>query len=178
MSSARRAFPVRARAQVHPCDAPKEKLWALRDYLGFERNVLVQATCHGADNRALVDALRAAVDRARGVATVTRNVSTPSSRTRCSRRARRALQFRRRLVDVTPQEVLAGIARRSLAARLARGHLFRGRRLAGAVWLLRVAADDVVVDHMGRPDVTQPVDGPGFELFVRLMREHRTSGRR
>jgi 2-pyrone-4,6-dicarboxylate lactonase len=31
----------------------------------------------------------------------------------------------------------------------------------------------VVVDHMGRPDVTRPVDGPEFELFVRLMREHR-----
>ena len=30
----------------------------------------------------------------------------------------------------------------------------------------------VVVDHMGRPDVSQPVDGPEFERFVRLMREH------
>jgi len=30
----------------------------------------------------------------------------------------------------------------------------------------------VVVDHMGRPDVSQPVDGPGFELFVKLMREN------
>jgi 2-pyrone-4,6-dicarboxylate lactonase len=30
----------------------------------------------------------------------------------------------------------------------------------------------VVVDHMGRPDVGKPVDGPEFELFVKLMREH------
>jgi 2-pyrone-4,6-dicarboxylate lactonase len=30
----------------------------------------------------------------------------------------------------------------------------------------------VVVDHMGRPDVTKPIDGPEFELFLRLMREH------
>ena len=30
----------------------------------------------------------------------------------------------------------------------------------------------VVVDHMGRPDVRKPVDGPEFELFVRMMREH------
>jgi 2-pyrone-4,6-dicarboxylate lactonase len=29
-----------------------------------------------------------------------------------------------------------------------------------------------VVDHMGRPDVSQPVDGPEFELFVKFMREH------
>jgi 2-pyrone-4,6-dicarboxylate lactonase len=30
----------------------------------------------------------------------------------------------------------------------------------------------VVVDHMGRPDVRKPVDGPEFELFVRMMRGH------
>jgi 2-pyrone-4,6-dicarboxylate lactonase len=30
----------------------------------------------------------------------------------------------------------------------------------------------VVVDHMGRPDVSKPVDGPEFELFVKMMREH------
>ena len=39
---------------------PKERLWALRDLLGFDRNVIVQATCHGTDNRALVDALHSA----------------------------------------------------------------------------------------------------------------------
>lgn len=27
----------------------------------------------------------------------------------------------------------------------------------------------VVVDHMGRPDVSKPVDGPEFDRFVRLM---------
>ena len=52
-------FPYAPERKYTPCDAPKEKLWALRDFLGFERNVIVQATCHGADNRAMVDALRA-----------------------------------------------------------------------------------------------------------------------
>ena len=61
-------FPYAPERRYTPCDAPKEKLWALRDYLGFERNVLVQATCHGTDNRALVDALHDAQGRARGVA--------------------------------------------------------------------------------------------------------------
>ena len=41
----------------------KEQLFALRDFLGFDRNVIVQATCHGKDNRALLDALRAANGR-------------------------------------------------------------------------------------------------------------------
>jgi 2-pyrone-4,6-dicarboxylate lactonase len=30
----------------------------------------------------------------------------------------------------------------------------------------------IVVDHMGRPDVTKPVDGPEFDLFVDLMDKH------
>ena len=54
-------FPYAAERKYTPCDAPKERLWELRDHLGFERNVIVQATCHGADNRALVDVVPQAV---------------------------------------------------------------------------------------------------------------------
>src|SRR5256885_12861076 len=68
-------FPYAPERRYTPCDAPKTKLWGLRDYLGFERNVIVQATCHGADNRALVDALHSSGGRARGVATVTDSVT-------------------------------------------------------------------------------------------------------
>ena len=56
-SARARVFPYAPERKYTPCDAPKEKLFALRDFLGFERNVIVQATCHGNDNRALVDAL-------------------------------------------------------------------------------------------------------------------------
>src|SRR5687768_4207132 len=68
-------FPYAPERKYTPCDASKDQLFALRDHLGFERNVIVQATCHGTDNRALVDALRSSDDRARGVATVNRNVT-------------------------------------------------------------------------------------------------------
>ena len=50
-------FPFAPKRKYTPCDAPKEKLFALRDFLGFDKNVIVQATCHDTDNRALVDAL-------------------------------------------------------------------------------------------------------------------------
>src|SRR3954471_20942724 len=68
-------FPYAPERKYTPCDAGKEQLFALRDLLGFERNVIVQATCHGADNRALVDALGAAAGRARGVVTVRDDVT-------------------------------------------------------------------------------------------------------
>ena len=50
-------FPFAPERKYTPCDASKQQLYALRDHLGFARNVVVQATCHGADNRAMVDAL-------------------------------------------------------------------------------------------------------------------------
>src|SRR5919201_298664 len=68
-------FPYAPERKYTPVDASKEQLFALRDLLGFDKNVIVQATCHGTDNRALVDALRASNDRARGVATVDRDIT-------------------------------------------------------------------------------------------------------
>ena len=67
-------FPYAPERKYTPCDASKEQLFALRDHLGFACNVIVQATCHGADNRAMVDALVHS-GRARGVATVRRSVT-------------------------------------------------------------------------------------------------------
>ena len=65
-------FPYAPERKYTPCDASKHELFALRDHLGFARNVIVQATCHGADNRAMVDACLASGGKARGVATVKR----------------------------------------------------------------------------------------------------------
>src|SRR6516225_11353359 len=68
-------FPYAPERKYTPCDAGKSQLFALRDHLGFSRNVIVQATCHGADNRAMADACRTSGGRARGVATVRRDIS-------------------------------------------------------------------------------------------------------
>ena len=50
-------FPFAPERKYTPCDASKAQLFALRDFLGFDKNVIVQTTCHGADNSALLDAL-------------------------------------------------------------------------------------------------------------------------
>ena len=63
-------FPFAPERKYTPCDAGKKQLFALRDYLGFSRNVVVQATCHGKDNRAMVDACRSSGGFARGIASV------------------------------------------------------------------------------------------------------------
>src|ERR1700712_1933657 len=68
-------FPYAPERKYTPCDASKEQLFAVRDHLGFDKNVIVQATCHGAENRAMVDALKASNGRAKGIATVKRSIS-------------------------------------------------------------------------------------------------------
>ena len=106
-------FPYAPERKYTPCDASKEQLFALRDQLGFAKNVIVQATCHGSDNRALVDALQASDGRARGVATVNRHVTDAQLAAMHAAGVRGTrFNFVKRLADFTPREVLLEIAQR------------------------------------------------------------------
>lgn len=60
-------FPYASTRKYTPPDAPKEKLRQLHDTLGLERAVIVQASCHGTDNSAMLDAIAASDGRYRGV---------------------------------------------------------------------------------------------------------------
>jgi len=63
-------FPYAPDRSYTPPDAPCEQLRALHDYLGLTRGVIVQASCHGSDNRAMLDAIARSEGRYRGVAIV------------------------------------------------------------------------------------------------------------
>jgi len=106
-------FPYAPERKYTPCDASKEQLFALRDHLGFARNVVVQATCHGADNRAMVDALVHSNGKARGVATVSRNITDDQLQSMHEAGVRGVrFNFVKRLVDFTPKDELTEIAGR------------------------------------------------------------------
>ena len=164
------SFPYSPKRKYTPCDAPKEKLFALRDHLGFSRNVIVQASCHGTDNAALVDALETAGDLARGVAVVAPDVTDEELRAMDAAGVRAVrFNFVKRLVDATPKEVFTGIAER--IAKLG-WHIvvyFEAPDLAELVPFLESLPTTIVVDHMGRPDVTKGVDHPDFQRFVDLL---------
>ncbi|MDD5332625.1 MAG: amidohydrolase family protein [Rhodoferax sp.] len=166
-------FPYAPERKYTPCDASKEQLFALRDHLGFEKNVIVQATCHGTDNRALVDALKASNNQARGVATVSRDVSDAQLQEMHNAGVRGTrFNFVRRLADFTPREVLLEIAQRIAPLGWHVVVYFEAQDLPQLYDFFTALPTTVVVDHMGRPDVSKPVIGPEFELFVKLMREH------
>jgi len=50
-------FPYAPERSYTPPDAPKEKLKELHDILRVDRAVIVQASCHGTDNTAMLDAI-------------------------------------------------------------------------------------------------------------------------
>ena len=166
-------FPYAPERKYTPCDASREQLFALRDHLGFSRNVVVQATCHGADNSAMLDALVHSQGRARGVATVRRDVSDAELE-RMHGLGVRGVRFNfvKRLVDFTPRDELMEIAQRISRRGWHVVVYFEAADLPELWDFFTALPTPVVVDHMGRPDVTQPVDGPEFERFMRLMAEH------
>ena len=166
-------FPYSAERKYTPCDASKEQLFALRDHLGFERNVVVQATCHGVDNRAMVDACKASGGKARGVITVKRTV-TDHELYGMHQLGVRGVRFNfvKRLVDFTPKDELLEIATRIQALGWHVVIYFESVDLPELWDFFTALPTTVVVDHMGRPDVSKPIDGPEFGLFMKFMSEH------
>jgi 2-pyrone-4,6-dicarboxylate lactonase len=166
-------FPFAPERKYTPCDASYEQLFALRDRLGFDKNVIVQATCHGADNSAMIDALSRSAGRARGVATVRRDI-TDQELERLHTAGVRGVRFNfvKRLVDFTPKEELLEIAHRIKSLGWHIVIYFEAVDLPELWDFFTALPTNVVVDHMGRPDVSLPMEGPQFQLFVKFMREH------
>ena len=163
-------FPFAPERKYTPCNAGKDKLFELRDYLGFERNVIVQATCHGTDNSAMVDACRTAGDLARGVASVRADI-TANELGEMHEAGVRAVRFNfvKRLVDATPREVFLEIAGKIQEFGWSTVVYFEASDLADLQPFLQQLPGIIVVDHMGRPDVTKGVDHPDFQRFMDLM---------
>ncbi len=163
-------FPYADMRKYTPCDAGKKQLFALRDHLGLSRNVIVQASCHGYDNAALVDALECAGDLARGVAVVSPDV-TDAELGALDRAGVRAVRFNfvKRLVDATPQHVFLDIAKRVKKLGWHIVVYFEAADLHDLVPFLKQLPTTVVVDHMGRPDVSKPVEHADFQEFIMLM---------
>ena len=166
-------FPFAPERKYTPCDASKEQLFALRDHLGFARNVIVQATCHGTDNSALLDALKHSGNRARGVVTLKRSVTDQQLKDLHVAGVRGVrFNFVKRLVDFTPRDELMEIAARIAPLGWHVVVYFEAVDLPELWDFFTTLPTTVVVDHMGRPDVSLPVDGPQFELFMRFMHEY------
>jgi len=168
-------FPFAPERKYTPCDASKAALRALRGRLGFARSVIVQATCHGADNRAMVDALAHSDGTARGIATVRHDIADEALHALDAAGVRGVrFNFVKRLVDALPHDELATIAERVAPLGWHVVIYFEAPDLVEHRDFFTSLPTPVVFDHMGRPDLSKPADGPEFDAFAALLDDNAT----
>ena len=162
-------YPFSPRRPYTPPPVFLEDYLAMHEALGVERGVIVQSGVHGTDNAALVDAIATRPDRLRGIALIASSTSDDELRRLA---AGGVVGFRSNLVAKTGVQLDEA---RSLAA-----------RVAGLGWHVQFLLDaeqfpdldrvlggfptEVVIDHMGRPDVAAGVEAPGFQALIRLLK--------
>ena len=163
-------FPFSPKRKYTPCDASKEQLFELRDFLGFERSVIVQATCHGNNNDALEDALLNSNNRARGIASVGEDIDHATLR-RLDQAGVRGVRFNfvKRLVDNTPKDIFKKISKMIAEYGWHIVVYVESQDLEEIVSFLKALPTTVVFDHMARPDVAKGTDSKEFNLLMKLM---------
>lgn len=166
-------FPYSADSTYQPKDAGFDTLWALHRHLGIERGVIVQASCHGTDNRATLDAIARSQGAYRGVAMIDDAISDTDLAALDAGGIRGVrFNFVRHLGGAPEMTVF----RRALA------------RIQPLGWhlVLHLDAEDLltyadmldslpmpfIIDHMGRAKVAGGVGQPAFQHLLRLMRNN------
>jgi len=164
-------FPYAPERKYTPVDAPKETLFALHRKLGFNRSVLVQASCHGTDNTAMLDMLKASDGNYRGVAIVAADISDQELQEMHDAGVRGIrFNFVKRLVDIKPREHYTKLAHR--VAELG-WHLivyFESQELHEVEDYFVDLPLPLCIDHMGRPNPELGLDHPDFQRICDLLR--------
>lgn len=164
------SFPFSPRAKYMPEDATPEMLFALRDHLGFTRNVVVQASCHGTDNSATLAAITKSGGRARGVAVVDPGITDDELR-RLHHGGIRGVRFNflKRLVDHAPKDKFLEIARQIATMGWHVVVYFEAELLNELAPFLAAIPTTVVIDHLGRPDISQGPEGADVTALKNLL---------
>jgi 2-pyrone-4,6-dicarboxylate lactonase len=166
-------FPFSPLAKYKPEDATPEMLFALRDHLGFARNIIVQASCHGTDNSATLNGIAKSNGLARGVAVVDPDISDAELQALHTGGIRGVrFNFLKRLVDNAPKDKFLDIARRIAALGWHVVVYFEADILAELIPFLEAIPTIIVVDHLGRPDIAQGPEGADITAFKALLDHH------
>jgi 2-pyrone-4,6-dicarboxylate lactonase len=164
-------FPYAPNRRYTPEDAPKEMLEALHAHLGVDRAVIVQASCHGADNAAMLDCIASDPTRYRGVAIVDDSFSD-ADYDRLDRGGVRGVRFNfvKHLGGAPDMAVFNRVVDRIKS----RGwHLVLHLDAPDIVPLsamIRALPLPFVIDHMGRVPSAAGVDQPSLRALIELSR--------
>jgi 2-pyrone-4,6-dicarboxylate lactonase len=163
-------FPLSPKTQYHPFPATwQEQKEVLCNKLGFWGYVVVQATCHGTDNRVVVDALEHMEGRAAGVASVDESV-TQEELQRMHDAGVRGVRFAflpHIASETTPADVIQRIAKKIQPFGWHVDLYFLPQAWDVMEPLILSLPTPVLIDHMGRPDVNVPVESNAY--FQKLL---------
>ncbi len=167
-------FPYAPDRRYTPEDKPKEVLAALHRRLGLGRAVIVQASCHGSDNRAMLDALRSDPARYRGVAII--DDATPDAELAEMHAAGvRGIRFNF-IASLGGAPDMGVFHRAADRVRPLGWHMVlhvQGDGVRELEGLIRGLNMPVVIDHLGRVDPALGVEGPAFRTLLDLLRDER-----
>ncbi|MEE3000125.1 MAG: amidohydrolase family protein [Pseudomonadota bacterium] len=165
-------FPYHPERSYTPPDASRQTLKDLHDFLGIERAVIVQASCHGPDNRAMLDAIKNSKGKYRGVCQIDKNTDEHDLHKLHEGGIRGVrfnfvkhlggapdLNFLRRTVDIV----------RELGWHLVLH--FDAADLLEYKSLLQELNIKIVIDHMGRPKAAEGVGQPAFQTLLEFMKD-------
>ena len=164
-------FPYAAGRRYTPEDAPKEMLRALHDHLGVSRSVIVQASCHGKDNAAMLDCIASDPKRYRGVAIVDDSFSDTDYDTLHARGVRGVrFNFVKHLGGAPDM----GVFNRVVDRIKPRGwhvvlHLDAPDIIALSPMMQKLPLP-FIIDHMGRAPAKDGVDQPPLRALLELSR--------
>ncbi|MBI77640.1 MAG: 2-pyrone-4,6-dicarboxylate hydrolase [Rhodospirillaceae bacterium] len=165
-------FPFFSGRTYTPPDASYESMQVLQNILGIERAVIVQATCHGTDNSAALDAIKRSKGRYRGVAIVDEGFNDYDLM-RLHEGGMRGVRFSfARHIGNAPDFG----AVRNIANRIAPlgWHIVIYMEATDIVEYSKMLADlplPVVIDHMGRVKTKDGIGQEPFQLLLNLLRD-------
>lgn len=163
-------FPFAASSTYEPVDAGKATLFQRHQFLGLERAVIVQASCHGTDNSAMIDALDHGGDAYRGVAVVSPEITAGELASMHDSGVRGVrFNFVKRLGGKPPGDSQARIIKKIKPLGWHVVVYFDSEDIDELAPFLETIDVPVVIDHMGRVPVEQGVNSSQFELLSRLL---------
>ncbi|MBE3637300.1 amidohydrolase family protein [Mangrovicoccus algicola] len=167
-------FPFAPERTYTPVDAPWEVLQALHARLGLQRTVLVQASCHGRDNAAMLDAIARSGGTCRGVAMTGPEIGD-AELDRLHAGGVRGLRFNfvTHLGADADFDAVAGLCARIAPLGWHAVVHFDADRLETLAPVLKTLDLPLVIDHMGRVDASKGFDQPAWGMLLDLMEDPR-----
>jgi len=166
-------YPVDPKATLRPADALVEDYRALQKRIGTTRNVIVQPSTYGIDNRCTLDALVAMGPNARAVVVVNDTV-TDAELQRMHAMGARGIRFNLAQAGATTPEMMQPLAARVNALGWHIQINASAAKIMEVMPLLERVSSPIVFDHLAHIPEPDGINNPLYAKVLALMDKGRT----